>query len=76
MTHLCFVSDAILSDRPSAVICQKATYWWDGSTTTVTIPTSSFDVVGQHNKIVGITFRAALVTAADRIIENALPQHR
>ena len=34
-------------------------YWWKGSAFTA-IPTSTSDVVGQHNKTGGITFRAAL----------------
>jgi len=36
-------------------------YWWGGSTSTVTPPISISDAVSQHNKIGGITFRAALV---------------
>ena len=36
-------------------------YWWEGSTSTATPLTSTFDVVGQHNKIGGITFEAALI---------------
>jgi len=36
-------------------------YWQEASTSTALPPTSAFDNVGQHNKIGGITFRAALV---------------
>ena len=36
-------------------------YWREGSTSTAISPTSASDVVGQHNKIGGITFRVALV---------------
>jgi len=35
---------------------------WKGSTSTAIPPTSISDVVGQNNKIGGITFRAAFVT--------------
>ena len=35
-------------------------YWWEGSTSTAVPPTSTSDIVGQCNKIEGITFRAAL----------------
>jgi len=35
--------------------------WWEGLTSTALPPTSTSDVVGQHNKIGGITFGAALV---------------
>ena len=34
--------------------------WWEGSAYTAITPISASDVVGQHNKIGGITFRAAL----------------
>ena len=36
-------------------------YWWEGSTLTAISPTPTSDVVGQHNKIGGITFRATYV---------------
>jgi len=36
-------------------------YWWEGSTSAAILPTSASDVMGQHNKIGGITFGAALV---------------
>lgn len=35
-------------------------YWWDGSTSTAILPTTTYIVESQHNKIQGITFRAAL----------------
>ena len=36
-------------------------YCWEGSTSTATPPTFASDVIGQHNKIGGITFGTALV---------------
>jgi len=36
-------------------------YWWEGSASTDIPPSSTFDVMGQHNKTGGITFRAALI---------------
>ena len=36
-------------------------YWWEGSTFTAIPPPSATDIVGQHNKIGGITFREVLV---------------
>ena len=36
-------------------------YWQEGSTPTAIPPTSTSDVMGQHNKTGGITFRATLV---------------
>ena len=67
--HLRFIhtsmSDAILSDCPSAAICHTATnvteYWWEGSTSTAIPPTSVSDVVGRHGKVGGFSFRAALI---------------
>ena len=35
-------------------------YWWEGSTSTLP-PTSAYDIMAQHNKIGGITFRVALL---------------
>ena len=35
--------------------------WWEGWTSTAVSPTSASDVVGHHNKIGGITFRAVLI---------------
>ena len=68
MLHLCSMhasmSDAILSDRPSAAMCGRATKYngilVEGSTSTTIPPASTSDVMGQHNKIGGITFEAAL----------------
>ena len=36
-------------------------YWWEGSTSTAITPTSASDIVGQYNKIGGITSSAALI---------------
>jgi len=59
------MSDSILSDCPSAAICHTATnltgYWQEGSTSALIAPTSTADVMGQQNKIGGITFETALV---------------
>jgi len=68
---LCFiqtsVSEAILSDCPSAAICHAARRWngisVEYSTFTTIPPTSTSFVVGQHNNIGGITFRAAFIQA-------------
>ena len=55
---------------PSVTWQQNVTeYWWEGSVSTVIPPTSASDVVGQHNKIEGITFRAALIHPESRIEE-------
>ena len=36
-------------------------YWWEGSTSTAIPTISASDIVGQHNKIGHISFRAALI---------------
>lgn len=36
-------------------------WWWKGSPSTVMQPPSAFDVIGQHNRIVGMTFGASLL---------------
>jgi len=36
-------------------------YWWENSTSTAIPPPSASAVTGQHNKIGGVTFRAALI---------------
>jgi len=36
-------------------------YWQEGSTSTAIPPTPTSDILGQHNKIGGITFGAALI---------------
>ena len=36
-------------------------YWWEGSTSTAILPASASNVMGEHSKIAGITFGAALV---------------
>ena len=69
VTHLSFIhasmSDAIVSDCPSAAISHMATTWngiLGGRFPSTSIPpTSASDVMGQYSKIVGITFGAALV---------------
>ena len=69
MTHLYFIYpstlDTILSDCPTAAICHIAKNvmenWWEGSSSTAVPPTSASDFVHQHNKVKGITFRAALL---------------
>ena len=40
-------------------------YWWEGSTSTTIPPRSISDVAGQHSKIIGIIFRAALILEGD-----------
>jgi len=54
-----------LSDCPSAVICLMTTkcngILVEHSTSTAIPPTSTSDVVDQHNKTGSITFRAALI---------------
>ena len=42
--------------------------WWEGSTFTVVPSKSTSDTVGQHNKIGGITFGAAVALAWTRSI--------
>ena len=72
MACLCFlctsISDTILLVCLSAAICHTAKqtnkkvmeYWLQGSTSTAILPTSTSDIVGQCNKIRGISFGAAL----------------
>ena len=36
-------------------------YWQEGSASTAITPTPASEIVGQHNKIGGITFRAAIM---------------
>ena len=58
------MSDAVLSDCPSAAIFHTATkdkgMPVKGSASTAIPPTSTSDVVGQHNEVGGTAFRAAL----------------
>jgi len=35
--------------------------WWEGSAFAAVPPTAASDVMGQHHKMGGITFRAALI---------------
>ena len=37
-------------------------YWWEPAASTVILPTTTFNVMNQHNKIGGIIFIAALIT--------------
>ena len=54
------MTDVIVSDCPSQQ--QHVTeYWQEGSTSTAKPLTLTSDVMGQHNKIGGVTFRADLV---------------
>jgi len=47
---------------PSVTRQQNVTkYWWEGSNSAVIPTTFTSDIVSQHNKIGGITFKAALV---------------
>lgn len=59
------MSDAIVSECPSAAICYVATNWWNDSTSTAStsiLPaTSASNFVAQHAKKGGITVGAALV---------------
>ena len=71
MEEFCYIdifaskSNSIFSDcplLPSVTQQQNAMeYWWKGSTSTSIPQISASDVMGQHNKIGGITFGAALV---------------
>ena len=36
-------------------------YWWEGSTSTAIPPIFVSDIMGQHNKMGGITFGAGLI---------------
>jgi len=59
------MSDTILSDAPllpSVTQQQNGMEWnigWGGLTSTAIPPPFAYDIVGQHNKIGGITFRGA-----------------
>ena len=47
---------------PSVTWQQNVTeYWWEPSTSPTIPPTSNSDIVAQHNKVGGITFRANLL---------------
>jgi len=41
-------------------------YWWEGSTS-IAIPPSATDVMGQHNNIEGIAFGTVLVKLGTRL---------
>jgi hypothetical protein len=57
------MSDAILPDYPSAAIFRTTTKLLlaEGSTSTAILPITTSDIVGQRNKIGGITFGASLI---------------
>ena len=82
MTHLCFtdisMSDAIFSDCPllPSFAQQKNVmeYWQEGSTPTAVPPTSASDIVGQHHKIEGITFGAALTSTESLLVIFHIPR--
>lgn len=68
MMHLCFIctftSHAILPDYPSDAICLMATNCnriLVRRLVSIAIPLAFASVMGQHNKIRGVTFRAAFV---------------
>jgi len=47
---------------PSVIGQQNAMEcWWEGSASTAIPPTTDLDIVGQNNKIGGVTFREDLV---------------
>ena len=61
---------------PSVTQQQNVTeYWWEGSTSTSTPPTSACDSVGQNNEIGGITSGAALLAIKRKHCEKN-PQGR
>ena len=45
-------------------------YWWKGSTSTAIPPTATSDVVGQHNKIGGITFGETVIVCFIPVLEG------
>jgi len=47
-------------------------YWREGSASVRIPPTSTSDVVGQHNKIGGITFGAAVASRETHLSMNIL----
>jgi len=57
-TVFCHTAPLLLSIKQQQNVTE---YWWEDSTSTAIPPISSFDIVGQLNKIGGTTFRAALV---------------
>jgi len=69
VTHLCFICASMPDDifqtvplLPSVTQQQNVTeYWHECSISTAISPTSASNVMGQHNKIGGITFRAVFV---------------
>jgi len=51
----------------SHVTWQQNEYWWKGSASTSIPTTSTSYVVGQHNEIGGVTFRASLIFAVSSV---------
>jgi len=49
-------------------------YWWEGLTSAAVPPTSTSDVVGQHNQVGCVTFRAAIICVHKDI--KALAEYR
>jgi len=47
-------------------------YWWEGSTPTAMPSTSTSDIVGQHNKMRGVTFGASLTKCRWILYSSAL----
>ena len=75
ISHLHFIctsiSDAILSDCPSAAICHKVTDCYgilvEGPASTAIPPPSTFDIVSQHSEVGGSTFGAALIYSCSEV---------
>ena len=75
-----FMSDAIVSDCPSAAICHTATnvmeYYQEGSASAAISPTSTSDVVGQGSKIEGITFGEDLKDGSLGVVSSLCSTHQ
>jgi len=65
MIHTHFHNSTICQNAPLLLSISRqqnvTEYSWEGSTFTAVTPTFISDVMGQYNKVGGITFRAALV---------------
>ena len=65
LSYAPFLKSTSMSDSPLLPFVfwqQNVTeHWWEGSASSAMPPTSASDVMGQHSKIGGITFRAAFV---------------
>jgi len=51
-------------------------YWWEGSVSPAIPPTSTSDVMDQHNKVGGTAFRAALVLCSKAIFFTLFPHEQ